>query len=1007
MAQTNTTTTVTTSTSTQVGTQLQVTTTSNTTAVGNFVTDVNLQPYIANRVVSFFAYNMRPNQRMHIFFDSVLVDDYCAPSTRNASNNYTLSSITNTADYNQIPRNGNWGTSIFSDSRGIVAGQFNIPAATFKTGDRVLQITDVDSLIYGNTAYTTMASASFTASNLSVTKQGITLTTVNPDIKWVTVTNTFTTTSTNVTITTLPDQIKFVMESYEPLAQALTINTPNGESGFYATSLEIFFKQKAQTSLHGVTVYLCETNNGYPDGNMILPLSTVHKAWEDVNVSSDATVATVFTFESPIFMSNNKQYAFVIKPDANDPDFQVFTANLGDVDIKSNIQVFSQPLIGTAFYGSTTTEWTALQTEYVKFILNRASFVNDSGDVNQIGDAYFNNDDMDFLTVYNVGYANLSVGILSGDYIYQSTNSLANSTGGTVNTSIKGVVSYYDTVKGVIYVSNTSGNFDGNTFVQIHRFSNSSLSSSPNNVTLIAYANTGSIYNPGVDALVGQFAYISPPGTTLNFTYKGTSNTYVIDTDEHKITSGYETQFFDYERIVASKSNEVDNMSSNKSLSIKARMTTDTEFLSPAIDTSRYQELVIKNDIDPISFDYDEFFVSGNAKSKYVSKPITLAQGQDAEDLQLILTAYRPISSEIQVWFRAINGEDPDTLVTKPWAPMYNSSPDLYSDPSNPEDMREFVFGVGSYYSLMTTNGTITTTNTAATVAGVGTYFTSELKPGWYVNMYASQQPLLNAASHSVTANTTDVDNTAEIIKITNANTYFTVNNRVYYQVPAGNTAIGGLTGNTYYYVSFANTSCIALSSTSGGSNINLTAATTNPGQTHYLYAEELQYLNEQTRKVVSIASDTSMTLDSPFIGNYTAQSYYLAPPPTLPWLAAGRRTVLTGNVTTSTTNNSIIGDGTAFKTELTPGSVIYVNGDSQEVMSIANNTYLTLSQPWTADNSNATAFNDFKPGITYLNDNLNLYTSIKQFQIKIILQSDDSSKVPIMDDLRVLALQL
>ena len=76
MAAVNTTTTVTTTTSTSLGQQIVVDSQANTISVGDFVTDVTIQPYIANRIISFVAYNMRPNQKMHIFFDSVLVDQY-------------------------------------------------------------------------------------------------------------------------------------------------------------------------------------------------------------------------------------------------------------------------------------------------------------------------------------------------------------------------------------------------------------------------------------------------------------------------------------------------------------------------------------------------------------------------------------------------------------------------------------------------------------------------------------------------------------------------------------------------------------------------------------------------------------------------------------------------------------------------------------------------------------------------------------------------------------------
>lgn len=999
MAATNTTTTTTTTTSVRNGTQLVVDTTANTQSVGNFVTDVSIQPYINSRIVSFYAFNLRPSQRMHIFFDSVQVDAYCAPGTKT----FAGANPDDTSDYNQIARTGNWGDAIYSNANGEVFGQFNIPAGKFKTGDRLLQICDVDSLALGSTAYTTIASATFTASNLNVTKQGITLTTVNPEIRFVPVQNTIVNVATNTVITQIPDIINVRANAIEPIAQALTINTPQNESGIFATSLEIYFKQRSQVYDHGVTVYLCETDNGYPNGNAVLPFSRVHLPYSNISISNDASVSTKFTFESPVFMSNKSTYAFVVKPDANDPDYFVWSANLGDIDVASNNQVFSQPAVGTAFFGATETQWTALQTEYIKFKLNRASFQHNSGN------AIFNNANSEYLTIFNVGYSNTSVGILPGDIVFESTDSLSNSVGGTVNTSIKATVNYYDSVKGILYCDLSTGNFTPNTFAQIHRFVNTSVSSSPNNLTLIAYANTGPIYNPGLNAFVPQFATISPPGTTLSFNYKGTSNNYTIDSDEYKVNLGYETEFYDYERLVASKTNEVDYMSSNKSVTIKAAMTTDTEYLSPVIDTVRNQELVIKNDIDPIEFKYNEFFNSGNTKSKYISQIVTLAPGQDAEDLQVLLTGFKPVNSDIQVWVKFLSKEDSRPISQQTWSPMVNDSYNTYSDPSNPEDYRELQYSVGSFYSKISTTGTITAANTSNTITGTGSLFQTELQPGWFINMTSSQQPLLNTTStYAITANTTGFSNTSDVLFITNANTNFSVNTRIYYTVPASNTAIAGLTANTYYYVSFANTSAIALSTTAGGSNVNITdARTTNPGESHTLYREDLLELQEQSRKIVSITSNTSLVLERPFYGNYTNESYFLVAPPTTAWLSTNSISQITGTVSTYTTNNSIIGVGTSFTTELLPGNIINVANDSQTIVSISNATHLTVGSPWSSNATGANAYLIEIPGLTYLNEDLNLFTTFNQFQLKIILQSDDSSKSPRMDDLRVLALQM
>jgi hypothetical protein len=984
---TNTTTTVTTTTSDRSGFQLQVDSQANTISVGDYVTDVSIQPYIAPRIISFLAYNMRPNHRMHIFFDSINVDDFCAPAVRTVSNTYNTA-ITNTSDYNSIPRNGNWGTAIYSDVNGVVAGQFAIPEATFRTGDRNLQISDVDSLSLGNTAFTTICSGRFTASNLSVSKRAITLTTVNPQLSYQPIEERVVTTNTSVTVQSIPDILN-VTAFYEPIAQSLTINTYDGQAGIYATALDIYFKQKSQISTNGVTVYLCEVDNGYPNGNAILPFSTVHLNSSQISASNDATVPTTFRFESPVFLANGKQYAFIVKPDANDPDYYVYSANLGDIDITTGAQVFSQPTIGTAFYGATMNQWTALQTEYIKFELKRASFNQNSGN------AYFNNIDTDFIEIYNLSYVNTSAGVLPGDYVFDcdqnNFNIVANTTGfnnstdvikitnantyiklydrvyysvpaantpiapltgnsyyyvsfvntssvalsSTVgganiditdtrttataethvikslkaNTSIYGSLNYFDTVKSLLYVDDTTGNFKENSNIQIHRFANSTAISSvgPSHNTMVGFANSSTLHNVVLDALVPQFAYITPAGTTLSFNYKGMANTYAdYSSDvEQPIIPGYEVEFLDKQRMVASRTNEITSGGSKKSMQIRANLTTDSEYISPLIDTVRNQELVIGNDVDPVSFSYEELLNNGTSKSKYISQIVTLATGQDAQDINISLTAFRPPGSDIKVWVKFLNGDDTDPMSSKTWTPLINQNDSFYSDPSNPSNFSEFVYTVPAAFGMIPVVGTITAANSSATVTGSGTSFTTDLSPGWFINV--------------------------------RANTSF----------------------------------------------------------------------NETTRQILSIQSDTQLTLDLPFNGNYTSNVFFLAVPPTTAWLSSNTTTAITGTVSTYTTNNAIIGSGTAFTTELNRGSILLVNNDEQVVVSIANDTFLSVGTPWTSNNSGVSAYSVTPAGLTYLNSNFNLYSTFKRFQIKIVLQSDDTSKVPVLDDLRVLALQL
>jgi hypothetical protein len=95
-------------------------------------------------------------------------------------------------------------------------------------------------------------------------------------------------------------------------------------------------------------------------------------------------------------------------------------------------------------------------------------------------------------------------------------------------------------------------------------------------------------------------------------------------------------------------------------------------------------------------------------------------------------------------------------------------------------------------------------------------------------------------------ANTQGINVDDNVIKTADANTYFRLNDYVQYIVPTNNTAIStaaytdlmgisrtSLVNNAFYYVSFVNTSSIALSTTYNGANINLTEARETPGEKH------------------------------------------------------------------------------------------------------------------------------------------------------------------------------
>jgi hypothetical protein len=78
----------------------------------------------------------------------------------------------------------------------------------------------------------------------------------------------------------------------------------------------------------------------------------------------------------------------------------------------------------------------------------------------------------------------------------------------------------------------------------------------------------------------------------------------------------------------------------------------------------------------------------------------------------------------------------------------------------------------------------------------------------------------------------TGVTNSTSTIAVTSANSRFSVGDSFTYLVSAGNTAVSPLANNTTYFVSFANTTTIAIAATSGGANIALVAGVSETGHT-------------------------------------------------------------------------------------------------------------------------------------------------------------------------------
>ena len=121
---------------------------------------------------------------------------------------------------------------------------------------------------------------------------------------------------------------------------------------------------------------------------------------------------------------------------------------------------------------------------------------------------------------------------------------------------------------------------------------------------------------------------------------------------------------------------------------------------------------------------FDETKTNGFYKaSRYISKNVILADKQDAEDLLVYTTAYRPVGTTFNVYGKFLNAADTDAFSSKDWSLLQESSLSyaLFSSSVNRNDLIELQFALPNS-TPVDTSLAITSSNTTITVADTSKY---------------------------------------------------------------------------------------------------------------------------------------------------------------------------------------------------------------------------------------------------------------------------------------------
>lgn len=720
---TTTTATTTTETLQQTINKLLVSSSLSTYNLGSFVTDVTMNPFVRSREIAIIASGLKPNTNFYVYFDKIAVSNSCAPATINAAvyNASTGAFTASSGSESQVlTRSAAWGTQLVSDSAGNLYALFLIPADTFRVGDRELLIANVDDLVAGEDAIISSCRVIYTASSLSTTTQNTSLSTINPVLSTTSLTDTRVQSSTSITQRTEPPVMEFntvLVAGFrngpgtggtgpDPIGQSFLIETPYGIPGMFVNKIGVYFKSKDPTL--GVKCVITEMNAGFPDTSRTI--STSYLKPSQITTSNNGSAETVFVFPDIPYLTRDKYYAFFLQPDGNSPEYSIFMAEVGGVDLITGQKIFSNPNIGVAFTSSNSSSWTILQTEDIKFTVYRCAFTKSTGTV------LFVDQDDEYLSVNGFTMANSQVDIQVGDVVYSQ-----NSTGGLLvaNSDPFGVVQLVDRSTDTLILDSSTGGFAANAVIQIHRPAQAGNTGALNANTLVANATISTIDDIQYSMVVPRIGYATPFGTTVDFEYKGKDLSENTDGSWTAVQPEVETELVDRMRMVQSRSNRDANTYSS---SFQVTLASPSDYLTPVLDLKRRSVLLIENIINnDLTNEHTRY---GNALTKYISNKIVLAEGQDAEDINVVITGYRPSGTDITCYIKFHNAEDPDLFEDKLWTKMEMSAGSaVYSNSLNINDFREFSFTVptteaqqGEAYLNATNAGVIQYRNSSGSV---------------------------------------------------------------------------------------------------------------------------------------------------------------------------------------------------------------------------------------------------------------------------------------------------
>lgn len=479
----------------------------------------------------------------------------------------------------------------------------------------------------------------------------------------------------------------------QPIAQSFFVAEPGG---IYVTKVDLFFEVADENA--PVSIEIRPMVNGLPSSSTIIPGSIKSLPGSTftggASVSADATTATPFILDEPLFLKGNNEYALVVTADSK--DYKIYVAEINEFAVGSTEKrVNKQPTLGSLFYSQNGRTFTPAQNQDLTFRIHRAKFKHQNAKVI-----------LQNASVPKQLLSNNPISVDSGSNVvtvFHPHHGLQVGQGVTlsgVDSAGVGGISA-DTLNKKYNI--TSMDYTGYKFT-----ADSSATANIRGGGSRIQATKSISYNtifPNIQTNIPVGTEIAPAvKTTTSKSYaESTDNSFQKSTEFEGIAL-LENINFDNLKIVANDSAEINQIGAVgvqvKSLEMELNMFGDSN-MAPMIDLQRSSVGLISNVIDkqasgattnfnvPLNFVDETAKIGGSSASKHLTREVVLEEA--AVGLKILIDANRPTSTDFQVYARTCDIDE--SIVEKDFV-LIPQEAEITAD-DNPNVFRQYDYLYG------------------------------------------------------------------------------------------------------------------------------------------------------------------------------------------------------------------------------------------------------------------------------------------------------------------------